>query len=153
MFDSETFSALASPKRLQVLEWGLGRLLREHPCLVRVRRVADRHPHREPVELRLRQRVGALVLHGILRRDHEERPLEDVRRAVDRHLRLLHRLEQRGLCLRGGAVDLVDEQDVREHRAGTEPERPRGPIEDVDARHVGRQQVGRELHALEPELE
>jgi hypothetical protein len=35
--------------RLELLERGLGRLLGEHARLVRRRRVADRHPHREAV--------------------------------------------------------------------------------------------------------
>ena len=39
------------------------------------------------------------------------------RLALDRHLALLHRLEQRRLGLRWGAVDLVGEQDVGEDRA------------------------------------
>ena len=78
----------------------LAGLLGEHPRLLRERRVADRHLDGEPVELRLGQRVGALVLDRILGREREERPLQRVRLAVDRHLRLLHRLEQRGLGLR-----------------------------------------------------
>ena len=36
---------------------------------------------------------------------------------ADRHLPLLHDLEQRGLDLRGRAVDLVGEQEVAEDRA------------------------------------
>ena len=44
----------------------------------------------EAVELRLRQRVGALVLDRVLGRDHEERRAEAVRRTFDRHLSLLH---------------------------------------------------------------
>ena len=36
-------------------------------------RIADAQPHQEAVELRFGQRVGAVVLHRILRGDHHER--------------------------------------------------------------------------------
>ena len=77
---------------------------------------------------------------------------ERVRHAVDRHLRLLHRLEQRGLRLRGRAVDLVDEQDVGED--GPRPEfEPPGPLaEDVHARDVGGKEIRRELQPRERKL-
>ena len=120
------------------VERGLGRLLGEHPRLVAERRIPDRHPHGEAVELRLGQRVGALVLDRVLGRDHEERAVEHVRRPVDGDLRLLHRLEEGGLGLRRGAVDLVDEQDVGEDRARPEAERAALAIEDVDPGHVRR---------------
>ncbi len=53
--------------------------------------------------------------------------VEPVGLAVDRHLPLLHRLEERGLRLRRRAVDLVGEQEVREDRArgGTRSRRAR----------------------------
>ena len=76
-----------------------------------------------------------------------------VRGAVDRHLALLHRLEQRGLRLRRRAVDLVGEQQVREDRSFAEAERPLGRRVDHLADHVGRHEVGGELHSLEVEVE
>ena len=79
--------------------------------------IAERRLHEEAVELRLGQRERALVLDRVLGRDDEERVVEPARLAVDRHLLLGHRLEQRGLRLRHRAVDLVDEHDVREDRA------------------------------------
>ena len=88
-----------------------------------------------------------------MRGDHEERALEDVGLSVDRHLRLLHRFEERRLGLRRRAVDLVHEDDVREDRPVPEPERAALPIEDVDAGDVRREQIGRELHAMEAQLE
>ena len=110
-------------------------------------------PHREAVELRLGQRVGALVLDRVLRRHDHERAPERVADAVDRHLVLLHALEERGLRLRRGAVDLVDEEEVREDRARPELELVRALVEDVDAGDVGREQVGRELEAREGAVE
>ena len=69
-------------------------------------------------------------------------------RAVDRDLVLGHRLEQRRLGLRHRAVDLVDEQHVREHRAGPEVELPLAWIPDRQAGHVGRLDVRRALDAV-----
>ena len=81
------------------------------------RRVAHRQPDHEAVHLRLGQRVGALVLDGVLRREDHERARELVRVHVDGDVALLHALEQAGLRLRRRAVDLVDEHDVGEDRA------------------------------------
>ena len=68
---------------------------------------------------------------------------------------LLHRLEQRRLRLRRRAVDLVGEDDLREDRPLHEPQPPRALlfVEDLGAGDVGRHQVGRELDALEVEIE
>ena len=72
-----------------------------------------------------------------------------MRRPLDRDLPLLHRLEQRGLRLRRGAVDLVGEEKVGEDRAGAELEVALALVVDRRAGHVGGHQVGRELHARE----
>ncbi len=68
---------------------------------------------------------------------------------------LLHRLEQRGLRLGRRAVDLVGEQDLREDGPAHEPERAHAVrlVEDLGAGDVGRHQVGRELDALEAQVE
>ena len=68
--------------------------------------------------------------------------------AIDRHLVLLHRFQQRRLRLGRGAVDLVGEQHLREDRPLAQDELVRVAVEDRRAGHVGRQQVGRELDAL-----
>ena len=54
-----------------------------------------------------------------------------------------------GLGLRRGAVDLVDEHDVGEHRPGPELETLLALVVDVGADDVGGQQVRRALHARE----
>ena len=107
----------------------------------------------EAVELRLGQRVRALELDGVLRREHEERLRQRPGLAQHGHAVLLHRLEQRRLGLRRRAVDLVGEHDVREHRARVEDERapPLPLLQDRSARDVAGKQVGRELNALERE--
>ena len=113
------------------------------------RRIADADPQQEPVELRLGQRVRAFVLDRVLRREDDERRLEQARLALDRDLPLLHRLEQRGLRLRRSAVDLVGEQEVGEDRPGTELEVAELLPVDRRARHVRGHQVGRELDPRE----
>ncbi len=86
--------------------------------------------------------------------EHDER-LVELRsvRLADRHAVLLHRLEQRALRLRRGAVDLVGEHDVREDRALPEledlPARLRVSSMTRGAEDVGGHQVGRELDARE----
>ena len=121
----------------------------EHPPLVLALGIADAEPDHEAVELRFGQRVRPLVLDRVLRRDHEERRLERMRRVLDRHLPLGHRLEQRGLRLRRSAVDLVAEEQVREDRAGTKLEVARALVVHRGAGDVGGHQVGRELDPLE----
>ena len=80
-------------------------------------RVADEHLEHEAVDLRLGERIRPLGLDRVLRRHHEERLRHGVRVVADRHLVLLHHLEQRRLHLRGRAVDLVREEEVAEDRA------------------------------------
>ena len=97
-------------------------LLLDDLQLVVVGRIAERGLEEEAVELRLGQRERPLVLDRVLGREQEERVGQRARLAVDRHLLLRHRLEQRGLRLRHRAVDLVDQDDVREDRARPELE-------------------------------
>ena len=73
--------------------------------------------------------------------------------AADRDLALLHHLEQRGLDLGRGAVDLVGEEEVAEHRAELGVEvAGRGPV-DPRADEVRGDEVGRELDAPEGRVE
>ena len=113
------------------------------------RRIVDEHLEHEAVDLRLGQRVRALGLDRVLRRHHEERRRHGVRLLADRHLALLHHLEQRRLHLGRRAVDLVGEQEVAEDRAelGVERSLPRAVHARAD--EVGRDEVRRELDALE----
>ena len=72
-----------------------------------------------------------------------------MRLAADRHLPLLHHLEQRGLHLRGCAVDLVGEQEVAQHRAELGIERAGVRAIDARADEIGGHEVGGELHPAE----
>ena len=67
----------------------------------------------------------------------------------DRHLALLHHLEQRGLHLRRRAVDLVREQEVAEDGPELGVERALARPVDARADEIRRHEVGRELHARE----
>ncbi len=119
--------------------------------------VADADVEHEAVELRLGQRIGALLLDGVLRGQHEERPRQIVGSAADRHLQFLHRLQQGGLRLGRRAVDLVGQQDVGEHRPLDEAELPRAGgavlLDDLAAGDVRRHQVRRELDAIELQVD
>ena len=67
------------------------------------------------------------------------------------HLPLLHRLKQRRLGARAGAVDLVGHQELAEDRPGDELEGARAVLprlQDLGAEDVRRHQVGGELHAV-----
>jgi hypothetical protein len=107
----------------------------------------------EAVEFGHREFVRAVPFDGVLGRDNGERLRQVVRLAVDGDLRLLHRFQQCGLRLGRRAVDLVAEDDVGEHGTGAEVERLGLLVEDVDPGHVRREEVGRELDALERPLE
>ncbi len=85
--------------------------------------------------------------------DDEEVLRQKPRRAVDRHLVFLHRLEQRRLRLRWRAVDFIRQQDVAENRSGQKFEGLRVGLENVRADQVGRHQVGRELDAPETHVQ
>ncbi len=120
-------------------------------------RIVDVQLEHEAVELRFGQRVGAFLLDRVLRGEHEERLRQRVRLAGRGHRVLLHRLEERRLRLRRGAVDLVGEHDVREDRALHEAEdAPAGGgvlLEQLRAGDVARHEVRRELDAREGEVE
>src|SRR5207249_2938070 len=105
------------------------------------------------IDLGFRERIGALVLDRILRRDHEEGPVQRERFALQRRLAFLHRFEERGLGLRRGRVDLVRQEDVREDRAPSEDEVARLAVEHVRPRDVRGQQVRRQLDTAEREAQ
>ena len=114
-------------------------------------RIAETGAEEEPVELGLGQRIRAFVLDRVLRRQHEKGSLERPGNTVRRHLSLLHRLEQRRLRFRRGAVDLVGEQQMGEDGPGAELEVAVALIPDRRPGHVGGKEVGCELHAAEAE--
>ena len=71
--------------------------------------------------------------------------------AAHRHRSFLHRFQQRGLGLGGGAIDLVGEHQVGEQWSLLETELPVAVVlfDDLRAGDVRRHQVWRELDARE----
>ena len=69
--------------------------------------------------------------------------------AVHRDLVLLHDLQQGGLGLRAGAVDLVRQHHLAHHRALLELHLPGLDVDEGVARHIRGHQVGGELNAAE----
>jgi hypothetical protein len=118
----------------------------EHRDLVLARGQADVELEQEAVELRLGQRVGALVLDRVLRRADDERVGQRPGRPVDGHLPLLHRLEQEA-CVFGG-VRLISSASRRLVKTGPGPEDELAVGVHQRAGDVAGHEVGGELHAL-----
>src|SRR5690606_21568638 len=112
-------------------------------------RIADAKEHEEAIDLRLGQGMRPFELDRILRRDDEEGAPEAMRGAIDRHLPLLHDLEEARLRSGRGAVDLVGEKDVGKDGPRKELEAPRLGMEDRHARDVAREEIRSELDAFE----
>ena len=119
----------------------------ENLPLLGARRVADFQFQHEAVNLRLGQRIGAFLLDGILRGQHEERFFELEGLFADGDLFFLHGFEQRALHLGGRAVDFVGQDEVGEDRAFARGEAAGLRIVNLRADDVGGQHVRRELQA------
>jgi hypothetical protein len=144
-----TSMALGRPSpHLRPLEGVVRDALHDDPLLLGGG-VAHAHVHHEAVHLRLGERIGALLLHRVLRGHDHERLGQLVGGVPDGDLLLLHGLEQRALHLGGRAVDLVGQHQVREDGALLGAELAALLVVEHGAHHVGRQQVGRELDARE----
>jgi hypothetical protein len=113
------------------------------------RGIAQPQPQHEAVNLRLGERVGAVMLDRVLRGDDHEGRAQAIGHALDRDVPLGHRFKERRLRLRGGAVYLVGEDDVGEDGAVLELESAVALVVDREPDDVGRQEVGGELDALE----
>jgi hypothetical protein len=110
-------------------------------------RIAERGPQEKAVELGLGEGKRPLVLDRVLRGEQEEGLRQPPRDAVHRDLPLGHRLEQRGLGLGHGPVDLVHEHHVGEDRSGPKLEVARLLVVDREPGDVVRLEVGRALDA------
>ena len=119
-------------------------LLDDLQLLVR-RRIPERRLQEEAVELGFRQWERPFVLDRVFRRDQQEGIGQDARLAVDGDLMLGHRFKKCRLRLRHRAVDLVDEHDVREDRAGAKLEVTLALVVDREARDVRGLQIRRAL--------
>ena len=117
--------------------------------------VIDHDVEHESVELCLGQGIGALHLDRVLRREDKKRLVEDEALAGHGDLFFLHRLEQGGLRLGRGAVDLVGEDEIGENRAAVKDKLAASLgrlFEDLRPRDVRGHQVGSELDAVKREI-
>src|SRR6266851_3880352 len=134
--------------RIERIERIIANALAENFLFRFVGGIAHFDAHQETVELRFRQRIGAVMLDRILRGDDEKGLWKRERFAVHGDLRFVHGFEKSGLRARRGAVDFVSENDVGENRAGTKFKFARLGIVDADAENVAGEQVRGELDAL-----
>ena len=111
--------------------------------------VVDLDLQHEAVDLGLGEGVGAFLLDGVLGGEDEEGVGEGVGFLADGDLALLHGFEERGLDLRGGAVDFVGEDDVGEDGAFAGGEVAGLGVVDEGSDEVGGEEVGGELDARE----
>jgi len=139
--------------RLQAVEQHATVGLREHLALGFGVGIAETDAQQETVELRVGQGEGPGKVDRILGRDHQERLRQPMRASVDRDLAFGHRLQQRALRLRCGAIDFVGHHDLGEHRSRMERELCAVALVDRYAEDVGWQQVAGELDALEGQAE
>src|SRR5215510_4986322 len=129
----------------------------DHGDLVLLGQVPDADVEHEAVELGFGQRIGALHLDRVLRRQYVEWFGQLIGVALYGDVAFLHRLEQRGLRLRRRAVDFVRQDDIREDRAANELQRAMSRravfFDDLGPRDVRGHQVGRELNSFEGKVE
>ena len=106
--------------------------------------------HEEPVELRFRKRVRAFLLDWVLGREYVKRARDIVAVTRDRHMVLLHGLEQGRLGAGACAVYFVGHQKLAENRTRDESEAAlaaRTFLQDFAAKNIGRHEVRSELDA------
>ena len=117
--------------------------------------VVDDDVQHEAVELCLGQRIGAFHLDWVLCGEHKEGLREMHRVSGDGDLMLLHGLQQRSLGFGRRAVDLIREDHVGKDGAFIEDHAAAlvGVFEDLRAGDVGGHEIGRELDAVEAEVE
>src|SRR5215217_6407276 len=121
----------------------------EHLELPGATGVPHRHTNQEAVELGFGQGKGPLIFDRVLGSEDHEGLGKLMGHAVDGDLTLLHRLQQRSLGLRCGAVDLVREDELGHNRTWPVFEATGLLVEDVDPGDVAGEEIGSELDALE----
>ena len=142
--------------RLEFMGSFTGGVFDDGPFFIALR-IADLHHEHEAVQLGFRQRVGAFLLHRVLRGENEKWRLKRECLPGRGDLRFLHRLEESRLGFGRRAVDFVREQHIRENGTFDEIElAPAGLgvfLNDVGAGDIAGHEVGRELDAVEAERE
>ena len=93
--------------------------------------------------------IGTHHLNRVLRRQNHERRRHRMGVAVDADATLLHHFQQGRLCARVGAVQLVEQDHVGKHRAGSEVQSEAIGIGCQRTDHIGWQEICRPLHSRE----
>ena len=112
-------------------------------------RVSDRGSDKKAIHLGFGQLVGAELIDRILRGDDDERLRHVIGGAVHGDLLLFHNLQQGGLGFRRSAVDFVSQYERCKDRPFAELELVVLLIVYSHTHYVRRQQIWRELDALE----
>ena len=121
----------------------------EHGDFLLHLRIAQAQTHQETVQLRFGERKRAFVVNGVLRGNEQKGRSQIVIDAVGRDLPFRHRLEQRRLRPRRGAIDFVRQNNLGKERAGPELKVCRLGVEHRTAGDIARQKVGCALDAFE----
>ena len=119
------------------------------------RRVIDRNQEHKAVQLRLGQRIGALLLNRVLRSQHKERLRERAVLTTGGHAMFLHGLQQRTLRLGRRPVNFVRQNDVGKDWALYKfklPSTSLTVLQNLRTRDVAGHQVGRKLDPVEVQV-
>ncbi|MPN41534.1 hypothetical protein SDC9_189086 [bioreactor metagenome] len=116
-------------------------------------RISDGAFQHETVALCFRQKVGSLLVDRVLCSQDEEwfRKLHGF--ITDGYLLFLHRFQKCRLHFRRSPVDFICQNEIGENRSALGAEIARLGIIDHGANHVRRQEVRRELNAVESRLQ
>ena len=102
--------------------------------------------NQKTVKLGVRQHRRTGRAHRVLCSEDDKRVWQGIRLAIDCDLVLLHGLQQRGLCLAGGTVNFICQQQIRHDRAGLIDKFVRLFVIDREADDVRRHGVRRKLY-------
>ena len=119
-------------------------------------RVAHEKFVKEAVELCFGQRVGAFLIDWVLRCQDKERQVKFSNLATDRDAAFLHGFQHRRLGLWGGPVDFISQNQVGKNRPVLKLKSPFsivGFVHHVGAQNIRWHEVGRELDAVERQVE
>ena len=108
--------------------------------------VAHGQPHHKPVHLAVGEQLSARRAGRVLGGDDRKGLWQGVAHPVHRDLSFLHGLQKGRLGAGSGAVQLVGEEQIAQHRTGLIAHSPGGVRHGI-ARHVGGQNVRGKLHA------
>ena len=129
---------------------------RDFPFFITTR-VIHSDVEQKPIQLRFGEGVRSFLLQRILRGQYNKWSGNQVHLAAHTDVPLLHRFEHRGLCLGRRPIDFIGQHEIGKNRAREEPVSSFPSVwillNHLGARHVAGHQVGRELDALECQIE